>query len=67
MWRGWGWGVFTPEISIVFNNAARVYRDNIISQSTGKEINRSAKVLFSGTVYGVIRHVYMTAEGILEK
>lgn len=52
---------------MVINNAARIYRDNIISQSTCKEINSSVKVLFTGTVYGVIRHVYVTAEGILEK
>ena len=62
-----GEGVVTPEISMVFNNAARVYRDNIISQSTSKEINSSVKVLFTGTMYAVIRHVYVSAEGILEK
>lgn len=62
-----GEGVVTPEVSVVFNNAAREYRDNIISQSTGKEINSLVKVLFTGTMYAVIRHVYVTAEGILEK
>lgn len=64
--RGGG-GVVTPETGVVFNNAAREYRDNITSQSTGKEINSLVKVLFTGTMYAVIRHVYVSAEGILEK
>lgn len=45
-----GEGVVTPEVSVVFNNAAREYRDNIISQSTGKEINSLVSAIYRNYV-----------------
>lgn len=45
-----GEGVVTPEVSVVFNNEAREYRDNIISQSTGKEINSLVSAIYRNYV-----------------